>query len=110
MYFLTDDRITFKAKGLLAYLLSLDDSFDSHATSIKTIMKSSRESDSAIRSGVAELVEAGYLVRLQYVQKSTRRIAGSLWYWSAYPRNDDFLITQALDALDNHEMDVFSLL
>jgi len=56
---LQDSTISFKAKGLLAYLLSLPDDWQIH---LKEIAKHSTDKITAIRTATKELVEAGYIV------------------------------------------------
>lgn len=53
-----DERLTFKARGILAYLLSQAEGWD---TSIRRLAETGPDGDSAVRAGVKELVDAGYL-------------------------------------------------
>lgn len=55
-----DERLSFRARGLLAYLLSHEDGF---VTSIKQIIESSREGREAIAAALREIEAAGYLDR-----------------------------------------------
>lgn len=57
---LTDSRLSFKATGVLAYLLSMPDEWSprrEHLASVKT------DGEAAIRTAFKELVDCGYLVR-----------------------------------------------
>jgi hypothetical protein len=57
---LRDDRLSFRATGLLAYLLSLPEGGTVDSTSLS---RRKREGRNAIRTAYTELVEAGYVVR-----------------------------------------------
>ena len=57
---LEDRRLSWKARGLLAYLLSRPDNWQTNSSSLAKIAPDGRD---AIRTGLAELVDAGYLVR-----------------------------------------------
>ena len=59
---LKDKRLTLKAKGLLAYMLSLPDDWTFYETELT---KHSKDGRDAIRSALRELEGAGYLVRNQ---------------------------------------------
>ena len=59
---LKDKRLTLKAKGLLAYMLSLPDDWTFYETEL---MEHSKDGRDAIRSALKELEGAGYLVRHQ---------------------------------------------
>ena len=59
---LRDERLSLKAKGLLAMILSLPDDWK---YSIEGLASISKESRSSINSGLKELEEAGYLIRRQ---------------------------------------------
>ena len=58
-YHLRDKNLSFKAKGLLSFMLSLPDDWD---YSMNGLCKVSKESKKAIRSILNELKENGYLV------------------------------------------------
>lgn len=55
---LKDNRLTWKAKGLMAYLLSLPDDWEVHFSEIE---KHSTDGKSALRSAINELKQYGYL-------------------------------------------------
>jgi hypothetical protein len=59
---LGDPGLTWKAKGILAYLLTLTDNWVMRPKEIQRHAKDGRDS---IYSGLTELIEAGYLVREQ---------------------------------------------
>jgi len=59
---LRDSRLTFKARGLLAMLLSHSEGW---SLSIAAIAEQNQEGKDAIRSAIAELQEFGYLSRSQ---------------------------------------------
>lgn len=58
-YHLQDKNLSFKAKGLLSYMLSLPDNWN---YTIKGIAKESKESDKTVRTILKELEYAKYLV------------------------------------------------
>lgn len=59
---LEDTRLSFKAKGILAYLLGKPDDW---CVRITDLIKRSTDGEHAIRSGLQELEEAGYIRRSQ---------------------------------------------
>ena len=59
-YYLRDKNLSYKAKGLLSFMLSLPDDWD---YSIKGLVLISKENSKAIRSILKELEENGYLIR-----------------------------------------------
>lgn len=63
---LEDKRLSFKAKGILAYLLGKPDDW---TVRVKDIMKRSTDGEHAVRSGLQELEEAGYLEKQQERRK-----------------------------------------
>jgi hypothetical protein len=63
-HILNDNRLSWKAKGLWAYIQSKYDGWD---FSIDRICKDSEDGEKATRSGIQELEDAGYLVRTQIV-------------------------------------------
>ncbi|MEE2034790.1 replication protein [Rhodococcus chondri] len=58
---INDDRLSFRARGVLAWLLSKPD--DWHTRSESIAAQSPREGRDAIRSALRELADLGYLVR-----------------------------------------------
>ena len=68
---LRDVRLSWKARGLLAYLLSLPDDWRTSSDRLARLGPDGRD---AVRSGLRELEELGYLVR--------RRIQSSTGRWS----------------------------
>lgn len=57
-YHLRDKNISLKAKGLLSFMLSLPEEWD---YSIKGLVSCLKENEKAVKSGLDELKEAGYL-------------------------------------------------
>ena len=57
---LTDDRLSWKAKGLLAYLLSLPDDWTVRE---RDLAKRSKDGRDSTRSGIQELIKHGYVLR-----------------------------------------------
>lgn len=56
----TDTRLSWKAKGLLVYLLSKPDNW---TTRVADLVKQSSDGEYAVRSALAELIDAGYITR-----------------------------------------------
>lgn len=68
---LRDNRLSWKARGLLAYLLSMPDNWRTNSAQLAGVGRDGRE---AVRTGLAELEAAGYLAR--------RRNQDSAGHWS----------------------------
>ncbi len=60
---LEDPNLSFRAKGLLAYLQSLPRGFTSDAKSLEKI---SLEKKAAIRTALKELIDGGYVTRIEH--------------------------------------------
>lgn len=69
---LDDVRLSWKAKGLLAYLLSKPDNW---RPILEELAKASKDSIDSVRSGLKELERAGYLVR-KMIRDNRGKIAG----------------------------------
>lgn len=65
--FITDDRLSAKAKGILLYLLSRPDDWQIYTAEIKKHMKDGIKS---INTGIHELIECGYIKRSKKRQDS----------------------------------------
>lgn len=63
---LSDEKISWKAKGILAYLLSKPDDWVTYVTDIE---KRSTDGRDSVNSGIKELIAAGYLERKQLREK-----------------------------------------
>lgn len=70
---LEDSRLSFKAKGLLAYLLSKPDNWEAQIEHLKTVSKDGRDS---VRTGLKELEDYGYLYRAPVKGED-----GKIKYW-----------------------------
>jgi hypothetical protein len=68
---LRDNRLSWKARGLLAYLLSMPDNWRTNSSHLASVGPDGRE---AVRTGLAELEAAGYLAR--------RRSQDDAGHWS----------------------------
>jgi hypothetical protein len=55
-----DQELSWKAKGILVYLLSKPDDWK---VIEKDIIKQSKDSRDSVRSGISELIKAGYIIR-----------------------------------------------
>lgn len=74
---ISDEKISWKAKGILAYLLSKPDGWVTYLTDIE---KRSTDGRDSVSSGVKELLSAGYLERKRVREKG--RFKG--WEYSVY--------------------------
>ena len=72
---LEDSRLSFKAKGLLAFLLSKPDNWQAR---ISHLAKVGPDGNTAVRSGLNELEEYGYLIR-----KPVRNDDGTIKEWES---------------------------
>lgn len=60
--FLYDKRLSWKAKGILTYLLSMPDDWQIYETEL---VKHSKDGLTSLKSGIKELIELGYIIREQ---------------------------------------------
>jgi len=60
--FLHDSNLSLKAKGLLAYCMSMPDGWEFHVNQLSSVL---RENRTAINSAFKELIEFGYCQRIQ---------------------------------------------
>jgi hypothetical protein len=65
---LQDDRLSFRARGLLAYLLSLPDGWQTDSTKLARVAREGRD---AIRAALRELEQCGYLIRTRVTDPTT---------------------------------------
>lgn len=75
-----DARLSFKARGMLTWLLSHSDGWTSNAADVERAGTEGRE---AIRKGLHELEAAGYLVRRRFRDPETQRWGME---WTVYER------------------------
>ncbi|WP_036605308.1 helix-turn-helix domain-containing protein [Paenibacillus assamensis] len=61
-YILSDDRLSWKAKGLLIYLLSKPEGWQVYESDL---IKRSKDGRDSVRAGIKELISCGYLMRRQ---------------------------------------------
>ncbi len=69
--FLEDDRLSFKAKGILAYLLSKPDDWK---VIVGDLVKQSKDGKTAIYAGLKELKECGYYTKVPVRNEEGTRI------------------------------------
>lgn len=60
--FLNNNKLSWKAKGILTYLLSLPDDWQIYESEL---LKHSTDGSSSLKSGMKELIESGYIERVQ---------------------------------------------
>lgn len=90
---LRNPNISGKAKALLCLLLSNKQGWTSYVETLKTMMK---EGKNAINAGLNELVDHGYLFRVRYRCKETKKWEGSVWAYTDTPHQFELnaVITQ----------------
>lgn len=96
--FLEDDRLSFKAKGILAYLLSKPDNWK---VIVGNLVKYSKDGKSAVYAGLKELKECGYYVKTPIRSEDGRRI--SRWESTVYEVPDSLL--SDFQEIDNEEIE-----
>lgn len=72
-FFLSDERLSWKAKGLLGYLLSKPSNWRVY---VSDLVKRSKDGKDAVYSALKELEAAGYIERRQLRDPETQRISG----------------------------------
>jgi hypothetical protein len=98
---LRNPNITGKSKAILCLLLSNQEGWHSCIEGIKMMMKEQRD---AIRSGLTELEEFGYLKRINYRDKTTKTFAGSFWAYTNDPHQ--FLYEKEIKMLEKYNLEV----
>lgn len=96
--FLEDDRLSFKAKGILAYLLSKPDNWK---VIVGNLVKYFKDGKSAVYAGLKELKECGYYVKTPIRSEDGRRI--SRWESTVYEMPDSLL--SDFQEIDNEEIE-----
>lgn len=80
---LKDKSLSLKAKGLLAYMLSLPDDWIFYETEL---IKHSKDGRDSIRGGLKELEDKGYLVR-ERARDDSGKLKGTDWLLYETPQN-----------------------
>lgn len=96
--FLEDDRLSFKAKGILAYLLSKPDNWK---VIVGNLVKYSKDGKSAVYAGLKELKECGYYVKTPIRNEDGTRI--SRWESTVYEVPDSLL--SDFQEIENQEIE-----
>ena len=96
--FLEDERLSFKAKGILAYLLSKPDNWK---VIVGNLVKYSKDGKSAVYAGLKELKECGYYVKTPIRSEDGRRI--SRWESTVYGMPDSLL--SDFQEIENQEIE-----
>lgn len=97
---LRNPNISAKAKAVLCLLLSNKDSWTSYLTTIKTMMKEGKDS---IQHAIIELEQYGYMKRIRYCNKTTKRFVGSFLAYTDTPHM--FSLRENLEILSDHGME-----
>lgn len=88
---LQDTSISFKAKGIFAYLWMQSDTWNFYE---KEVVKHSTDGISSLRAGIKELENHGYLLRQR--KRIKGKLKDSMWFLSESP-NLDFLKQEKLN-------------
>ena len=64
--YLQNKKLSFKAKGIMTYILSLPDDWVIY---IDQLIKTSKDGEGSFRSGLDELIKAGYIKRYPIIEK-----------------------------------------
>ena len=75
-------ELSAKAKTIMCILLSNSKRWKTYTTTLATMMK---EGIDAIRVGINELEDSGYLLRIRYRDKDTKSWKGSFWAYTDTP-------------------------
>jgi len=84
---LHDPRISWKAKGILCFLML--NSARINDAPFEYLAKEGSDGDVSIRSGLTELEKSGYLLRLRYRDRKTKNLQGSFWIYTTNPGEFD---------------------
>ena len=98
---LRNPELTAKAKGILCLLLSNQNGWKSHITTICGMMADGK---TAIDSGLKELEKHGYLKRLAYREKNTKIRRGTMWCYTNDPKK--FESDKILELLDYYGLEL----
>jgi hypothetical protein len=74
-----DPNISAKAKAILCLLLANKDGWHTYISGLEKMMKEKRD---AILSGIRELEDHGFVLRLKYRDKRTKSFRGTLWAYT----------------------------
>ena len=99
--FLEDTRLSFKAKGILAYLLSKPDNWK---VIIGNLVNSSTDGKKAIYSGLKELKDCGYYKKIPIRDENGRKIIR--WESTIYEIPE---LSEILKTKENSEVSLFPL-
>jgi len=83
---LRNPELSAKAKTILFILLSNKEGWVTYQTTLQSMMK---EGETAIANGVAELRQAGCLMKLRYRDIQTKQIKGAFWAYTDIPYEFD---------------------
>ena len=83
---INDDQMSYKALGILTYLLSKPDGWD---TRISHLIKVKTDKEKSLRSGIEELIQLRYLLRFKVMNSSGRIIK---WHYRAYERPHKYVM------------------
>lgn len=91
-----DKNISYKARGILGFLLSNKDGWKTH---IKSIQNAGTDGEISIRSGLRELENCGYVLRCNYADEKSK-VRGSFIGYTNKPYSIN--IQQHIDYLNQH--------
>jgi hypothetical protein len=104
--FIRDPNISSKAKTILLILLSNKDGWTSHN---EEILKRIKEGLDALKTGLTELEQYGYLLRIQFRDKKTKWRKGSFWAYTDVPWHFEYHKNLAILENMNYEIEPKSI-
>ena len=87
--------MSFKAKGVLAYMLSRPDDWQFY---LSEIVKHATDGMSAVRSAVQELIDNRYIVRIRDRDEETGKFAGYIYLVFDFPQEHPEIYEMKEDA------------
>ena len=83
-YHLMDQRLSYKARGLLSTIFNLPDNWDLNQAGLASL--SDKDGIDSVRSGMKELEENGYIIK-ESVRNSKGRFVDTVYYIKFYPKD-----------------------
>lgn len=91
--------LSFKAKGIAAYLCSLE---NGASVSAQDLIKASTDGRDSVMAGIKELRDAGYITRIRKRNARTKQIACVKYVFCDYPQPENPAVEPAPQVVDNH--------
>ena len=102
-YLIYSPDLSFKAKGLLIYMISRPENWIFYETEIA---KNSRDGLSGIRSGIKELITQGYIVRHRIRLKDGTFKGSEYWIYDTPGEHGDKVVSDVLQGAKEYKADI----